>query len=756
MPRNDVELLDQNDWATLIDSAASGMAVYDHRALLYCSDVYARLFGYETVAAFAKAVAEGDCALPEPSSASGGAGEDEKFELRICRENGEFSWLEFHRRPRLWCGRSVQIVTAYDITGHRLSEQSHQNSENLLRNLLNASPALIGLVNRLGGFEFLNKPLADILGISPDHLPQVSFVGAASDQSGFLDADALAMALGGQQVTLQSEVKDKFGRSMVFECHYRPRFCEDGASGDYNDGAYLVAFDVSERVEAANALRASEERFRKLIELIPLGVVRVDLEGRVRLSNIAYDSMLGYEPGEFHATRIWEIFLSEDQEQKREAFLTALRVAPYLTYGRCKRKDGQIIDVTINWTQEYDELGGVRGLIIVLNDATTDLLARRELQAAKDAAERATLEKSRFLAAASHDLQQPLHSLSIMLGLLAGQTDETRRQEIVRLMERAIEGARALVRGVIDISKLEAGVVMPRMETLPLSDIFDQIEAELAPLTEGRPVDLRIVRSTAWVRSDRLLLRSILHNLVSNAIRYTPRGKILVGVRRCKSFMRIQVWDSGKGIPSERLKDIFKEFTRLERGEGEDQSPGLGLGLSIVERSCTLLGHKLDVKSEPGKGSVFSVDVPFVYSCNRKAAETVTHISGNYQQLHGFILLIEDNPLTAQACRQLVESWGNRCMVALCEDDALQIIRSADKQPDLILADYNLGEMENGIRTIDRILAILGHHIPSILMTANDSPECQEAARVRGIPIIHKPANPARLRALLSYCLMSG
>lgn len=737
--------------ADLIDSAAMGVAVFNAAGIAYCSRAYAALFGFADPEAFRDAYASGQFALPLREG-DGSVPMLEHFELRGMRQDGSEVWLDLSRRIITWSGEPAYLVTAYDISRRKKSEMLLNQSEMLFRKLINSAPALIAFIDRDGRYEFVNEQLANLLGMPAESLSGCLATEPISGRPYTVEPNALKMALAGQQVIFQSEIRSKSGRVLVFENHYRPRL-----DGTRNDGVFMLSFDVSDRVEAANALRASEERFRKLIELIPYGIARTDARGLLRLTNPAHDAMLGYEPGELEKRSIWELFVPEEQALQREIFFRSMREKPqpFPNVARCQRKDGRVIDVLFNWSYEYDENGEVSGFISVLTDVTDELIAKRELEIARDAAERAASEKSRFLAAASHDLQQPLHSLSIMLGLLAGQKNEQRRNEIIAMMERAVDGARALLRVVLDISKLEAGVVVPHIEAFPIADIFEQIEADLAPLTEGRPVQFRMVRSSAEVMSDRMLLKSILHNLVSNAIRYTPRGRILIGCRRQGDFLRIEVWDTGKGIPADRMKDIFKEFTRLEKGEGADQSDGqgLGLGLSIVERSCSLLGHKLAVRSEVGRGSVFSVAVPLVALRMPDPAIASASSGIYYKERSGLVLLVEDNQTAARATCQLIEEWGNRCHVALSTAEALAVIRSGEWRPDVVVADYDLGDDETGIALLDRLFAMVNRRIPAILMTANDSPECQEGARARNIPIIQKPANPARLRALLSYCL---
>jgi len=303
--------------------------------------------------------------------------------------------------------------------------------------------------------------------------------------------------------------------------------------------------------------------------------------------------------------------------------------------------------------------------------------------------------------------------------------------------------------------------VVPRFEALPVADLFDQTVAELSPQIEGKNVELRFAATNAVVYSDRMLLKSIHHNLVSNAIRYTSRGRILVGGRRRGPLYRLQIMDTGRGIAPEDQAVIFNEFTRLPGGDGDgenddDDSYALGLGLSIVKRACELLDHPVSVASEPGRGSVFSVDIPLATTAQLTEQPMLGPSVSSQPAPTGLILLLEDNMATALATRHLVEAWGHRCVVATSENEAESLIRGLGQAPDLILADYDLGGGVTGLEVVDTIVAAAGHTIPTILITANTDGQCREEAEMRGVPVVTKPVRPARLRALISFALLSA
>lgn len=501
----------------------------------------------------------------------------------------------------------------------------------------------------------------------------------------------------------------------------------------------------------------NEESFRKLIDAMPYGITWTDLDGVVRFSNPAYNHILGYAAGELTGSVVWDLILDEQKPAQGDFYASLLRElpTPLPNITQCRKKNGDIIDVLFNWIYDKDANGEVMGFISVMTDVTMRLKIETELRDAKDAADRANREKSRFLAAASHDLQQPLHSLSILLGLLQRPCSPEKQSQIVETMGRALDGAMALLRSVLDMSKLEAGVVTPRLEDFDLGSCFDQIEAELGPQLAQKPVKLRLVRTSAVVHSDRMLLKSILHNLVSNAIRYTASGKILVGCRRRGAKVRIEVRDTGRGIPLEKQAEIFQEFKRLEGPDDDKQVYALGLGLSIVERTCQLLGYRIYLTSRVGVGSSFSFEVPLANWAKKPVA--LEREQGGGPDVNLFqgrkILLIEDNFSTLAHTNMLLESWGCDCMAA---ESLAQAVRQVARQaPDLILADYNLSGGLTGVRAAEEIRKFCQADIPVIIVTSDIKPEVLAEARERGFALLEKPASPGRLRALMTHYLQS-
>ncbi|MBW7835598.1 MAG: PAS domain S-box protein [Sphingomonadales bacterium] len=562
-----------------------------------------------------------------------------------------------------------------------------------------------------------------------------------------IDRRLLEQAMAGQEVAFSTSYVDAGGKIQFFENTYRP-------SAEAGVAIYIV--NVTGRESALRELRESDERFRRLMRVIPYGISRTDLTGRLRMSNPAHDKMLGYEPGELEGRSVWEMFEPSQQDSQREFFFQAIkqRPEPAPNLGKCLRKDGSLVDVKFHWAYEIDDDGELMGFISILTDVTQELMVQRELEAAKLDAERASEEKSRFLAAASHDLQQPLHSLSLMVGVLRETHDEKRREEILNQMVLAVDGAQALLRAVLDLSKLEAGVIKPRRVPVSVADLLAQIEAEFAPLAAESKVALRVVPTTAVILSDPILIKSIMHNLVSNALRYTKRGKVLIGARRHQGQLSLQVWDTGIGIPKDKQREIFKEFTRLQTEQhGIDKVHALGLGLSIVERACLLLGHQLTLHSEVGKGSVFCILAPQLSATVRRQKPRPLPAATPHSADGDVVLVLEDDAVTARQTVDLLKAWGFVGVIATSSTEAEAMARQKSQRLDLILADYNLGAGHNGIEALTRIQKLRRRRIPAILITSEDSAEFHQEMTRKGIEMLPKPVSPARLRALMDYLL---
>jgi signal transduction histidine kinase/CheY-like chemotaxis protein/HAMP domain-containing protein len=365
----------------------------------------------------------------------------------------------------------------------------------------------------------------------------------------------------------------------------------------------------------------------------------------------------------------------------------------------------------------------------------------RQLQLANTA-------KSRFLAMASHDLRQPLHALGLFVAQLRTPLKPGERAKTVGRVDAAVSEMTEMFNSLLDISKLDAGVLTPRIVDFPMARLLQKIETTFDQAAREKGLRLRIMRSDAWVRSDALLLERILFNLVSNAVRYTLRGGIIVGCRRRGETLRIEVWDSGPGISEDQKQNIFGEFVQLPAPE-QDRHGSLGLGLAIVDRLRRLLNHEIELTSALGRGSRFTLLVPLAAE-GAASVETVRPSHPAAFAVEGkVILVIDDAPIVLEGTSGLLGKWGYSVVTALSDEAALTQLTERKRRPDLIISDYHLANGKTGIEAIERIGAAFGASIPAVLISGDTAPERLRDARDKGYILLHKPVDPMRLRAVM-------
>jgi Na+/proline symporter/signal transduction histidine kinase/ActR/RegA family two-component response regulator len=370
-----------------------------------------------------------------------------------------------------------------------------------------------------------------------------------------------------------------------------------------------------------------------------------------------------------------------------------------------------------------------------------------ELGRAKAEAEQANISKTRFVAAASHDILQPLNAARLYVTSLVERQGGGNDARLVGNIDASLDAVEEILGALLDISRLDTGAMKPDIVSFRIDELLRQLDVEFAPLAQEKGLDLRFVPCSLPVKSDRRLLRRLLQNLVSNAIKYTPTGRVLVGCRRQRGRLRIDVYDTGVGIPHSKKRAVFQEFHRLE--QGAKVARGLGLGLSIVERIARVLDHKVAVTSTVNRGSLFSVEVP-ISAAIPVSTHTRTVREVDRVQLSGIAVLCIDNDLAIlDGMETLLGGWGCRVFKAADLSAAIKVITEAKLSPDGLLVDYHLDE-GNGIEAIRELRRRFGSDLTSILVTADRSPVVREEARANAIQVLNKPLKPAALRALLT------
>jgi Na+/proline symporter/signal transduction histidine kinase len=366
---------------------------------------------------------------------------------------------------------------------------------------------------------------------------------------------------------------------------------------------------------------------------------------------------------------------------------------------------------------------------------------------AKGEAEEANASKTRFLAAASHDILQPLNAARLYATSLVERDRAKGEPALAENVDLSLDAVEEILTALLDISRLDTGALKAEFSTFRIDELLQQMRRDFGPMAAGKGLELVIVPSSLTVRSDRRLLRRLLQNLVSNAIKYTPKGRVLVGCRRRRGRVRIEVWDTGLGIPRSQQRLVFEEFRRLD--QGAKAARGLGLGLSIVERIARVLDHEVTLRSTVGKGSTFAVTLPTAAPLPA-AAPPPSVAPTRSAPLAGLrVVAIDNEPSIIEGMRVLLSGWGCTVITAASAQDAVAALRDAPEAPDVIIADYHLDEGDG----LDAVVALrwkLGRELPAILLTADRSPAVRDAAFAKGVHVLHKPLKPAALRALLA------
>jgi signal transduction histidine kinase/CheY-like chemotaxis protein len=381
-------------------------------------------------------------------------------------------------------------------------------------------------------------------------------------------------------------------------------------------------------------------------------------------------------------------------------------------------------------------------------------LRRAQIDLERKVAERtqelelANAAKSRFLAMASHDLRQPLHALGLFVAQLRTPLKSGERTKTIERVDATRKEMDEMFNSLLDISRLDAGILTPKITEFPIARLLQKIETRFDQATREKGLRLRVRRSDAWVRSDAMLLERILLNLVSNAVRYTLRGGIIVGCRRRGEMLRIEVWDSGPGIPEDQKQNIFGEFFQLPAPE-RNRYGGLGLGLAIVDRLRLLLNHQIDLASTVGRGSRFAILVPMADECVTSTEPVDSPHPAAFAVEGKVILVIGDAPIVLEGTGGLLGKWGYSVLTAGSDEAALIRLAERQQRPDLIISDYHLASGKTGIRAIEQINAAFGSSIPAILISGDTAPEPLRDAKDRGYILLHKPVDPMRLRAVM-------
>ena len=530
--------------------------------------------------------------------------------------------------------------------------------------------------------------------------------------------------------------------------------------------------------ETSHAIQFNRELLRAALENLSQGVSVVDVNLSLVAWNQRYQQLFDYPAGlvvvgrpiedliRYNATRGWVVSADVDAAVARR--LAFMRAGKAHSHER-ELPNGTVLEILGNpmpgggFVTSYSDVTAhkrAQRALQEVNETLEDRVAQRtreltglnaELAEAKIAAERANVAKTRFLATASHDLVQPMTAARLFISSV-DRGELSQSAPLIGQAEAALGAAESLLGGLLDISRLDAGAQDAHVEHFPLAQVVAPLAAEFAVIARNRGLALRTANCDHVVFSDPQLLRRVLQNFLSNSIRYTRRGRVLLGCRRRGSTLCIEVWDSGRGIPEEKQKEIFEEFRRLDDYD-DGQERGLGLGLAIADRIARMLGHRLSVRSWPGRGSVFAISVPVgdkaAVSLPRPAAPELAK-----DRLVGRrVLCMENEPAVLAGIEALLSSWGCHTVGVRDRESAMSWVRKGEAAPDILVFDYHLDRGESGLELAEEIQDLWGSRVPSIVITADHTQGAQTAANARGCQILRKPVKPAALRAVMNSML---
>jgi PAS domain S-box-containing protein len=486
-------------------------------------------------------------------------------------------------------------------------------------------------------------------------------------------------------------------------------------------------------------------------------MVIVAENGKIEIVNEQAERMFGYRREEMLGRPI-EILLPEAIREQHEAHRARYISNPNLRpmgaglelVGR--RKDGSEFPVEISLSPVQTKR--TRFISSVIRDVTVRKRLEQQIIAAQEAAERANKANSAFLAAASHDLRQPVQALSLLNGALRRTVKDERALEMIESQDRSLTAMTNLLNSLLDISRLDAGAVTPEFEEFPMQRLIDRLSPEFARQAQHKGLEFSSQPCGATVRSDPNLLGEIIQNLASNAIRYTEKGSVTMVCKRQDGRCQLSVEDTGVGIEDDQLEDIFQEFHQVRTPGGNKE--GFGLGLAIVRRMADLLGHSIDVRSQVGKGSCFTISIPLVGE--ERVGEFDPDESPQLQQddASGLIILIEDDVHVANAWGHLLEAEGYRVATAASATESRALINHVDEVPALIISDFNLLDGSTGVEAVTEIRDYYDTNIPAFIVTGDTSKVVKDAHPVENSTLMNKPVNTARLLSAARIATRTG
>ncbi|WP_026001154.1 PAS domain-containing hybrid sensor histidine kinase/response regulator [Pseudomonas donghuensis] len=667
-------------------------------------------------------------------------------------------WLQVSERATRDGGR-VMLFTDITEVKHsetRRREQAVAQKSYLLQRAVDNLSQGVAMVNADGVLELWNRRFLELSGLAPIAAHR-SFAEVIADSE--LALLTPASRDGNGRCVHEREQRLFDGRMLEIRTHPLPT------------GGFVNTFtDITERYQHAQALSESERWIRLITDHVPALIAYLNAELVYEFTNKVYEQWYCWPPGVMLGQSLREVH-SPEHYQRLEGYIQRALAGESVTFECAETHvNGQERYMLRSYVPNRLANGEVVGIFVLIRDITErrrtaealhqayqnlEVRVRErtaELSKAKQDAEQANLSKTKFLAAVSHDLLQPLNAARLFTSALLEQSSAN--PALVRNVSNSLDDVENLLGTLVDISKLDAGVIKADLATFAVSDLLDNLAAEYAHAAASEGLRLDYVPCRLSVHSDIQLLARILRNLLSNAIRYTPRGRVLLGCRRRGATLWIEVWDTGIGIAEDRREEVFQEFKRGDI-QRPDQDRGLGLGLAIVDKIAGILGHRLQLRSVPGKGSVFAIGVPQSQRAPQRAVEPDLS-EPLRERLEGARIWVLDNDAAICAgMRTLLEQWGCEVVTALSEQDLARQVATDRADADLLIADYHLDNGRNGVDAVAAINAQRRVPLAALMITANYSNELKQQVREQGHTLMHKPVRPMRLKAAISHLLGS-
>jgi PAS domain S-box-containing protein len=707
-------------------------------------------------------------------------------------------WMQVDEK-RTGDGGVVGIYT--DITGLKRAETRQREAElaektNLLQATLDNIFQGVAVYDRHLALVAWNNEFVRLLDLCPD---------CVAPGAGFEDLLSFNRQLGARGISKPEFLRPEQGAApLSFEQPWQNRRILHIERSPMPDGGFVLTFtDITRRKAAEEALRDGERRIRLVTDAMPALIAYVDAEERYQFVNEPYRRWLDRPVAEIIGRPMGDLLTAELYDRRKDFVDRALAgeradfeveltpsgaserryahvsFVPHLGEERQslgfftlmqditerRRAEAQIREANESLERRVAERTfALTGLNAQLQ---REIAERREieqaLQIAKSEAEQANLGKTRFLAAASHDLLQPLNAARLFASALADLDHPAANRTLINNIEVSLGAVEELLAALLDISKLDAGAVQPELAEFPIASLLGALVTEHRALASERGLELRHVPSRAVVRSDGRLLRSIVQNLLSNAIRYTERGRVLIGCRRAGGRLKIEVWDTGPGIPPDKTQEIFEEFRQLDRAAAR-RDRGIGLGLAIVKRAAKALDVPIELRSVPGRGSVFAVTVPLGHALPQSPRGAAARRRPGALRLGNgaaaaalgpepMLLVVDDQPSILAGMQAMLEGWGCNAAIAASGDEALDLLPHLPRAPDAVIADFHLDAGASGIAELCRIRQSIGRKVPGIIITADHSSDVRTQVDRHGFWLLRKPLKPSQLRALLSRLL---